>query len=83
MADNATKRIRIAVAVTIDGDWIAYGSSYPSFAHDDARDERSRLTVANELRDRHLHAPYRINMVEADVILPILENKEVVVPANE
>lgn len=82
MAGKGTIRVRIAVAVNIHGDWIAYGSSCPSVANDTC-DTRNRWWAADALRNRDVQAPYRINMVEADVILPMLENKEVVVPADE
>jgi len=83
MAAEGTKRICIAVVVTSDGDWVAYGISRRPGMTEDETDELNKHVAVQQLRgnavgERH----YRINMVEADVILPILENKEVVVQAN-
>lgn len=82
MATEGTKRIRIAVAITLNGNWIAYGMSGTGTMTEDDVDERNKWRVDRELQVQLDKSPYRINMVEATVILPILENKNVVVQAD-
>ena len=84
MASEGTKRIRIAVAVTLDGDWVAYGFSRRAGMSEDEADERNRHMAVQQLcGDVVVGGHYRINLVHADVILPILENKEVVIEADK
>lgn len=84
MVSEGTKRIRIAVAVSLDGDWVAYGYSRRAGMSEDEADERNKHMAVQQLRgDAGGGCPYRINMIEADVILPILATKKVVVQADK
>lgn len=83
MASEGTKRIRIAVAVAMNGDWAACSSSADEGRTDDENDLTNNWWAVRELRALGVESPFRINMVEADVILPILENNEVVVQAEK
>lgn len=82
MASEGTERIRIAVAVAINGSWAACSSFAAKGMTDDEIDQVNAWKAERELNALGAQSPFRINMVEADVILPILENKEVVVRAT-
>lgn len=82
MASEGTKRIRIAVAVAINGDWAAYGSSVCEGMTADEIDQANAFMAVRQLLDLGVKSGWRLNMVEAEVILPILEKQEVVVQAD-